>query len=67
VSAQQEIDAAMQKPCKCKASPWLVEIQFTYDGALYLQCPACNAKWHRWPIGTWQREKAAQSVDGAPC
>lgn len=43
-----------------------VEILGVFDGALFLECPLCQHKEHRFPEGHWLREKAKPYVEGPP-
>lgn len=40
-----------------------VEVRGAYDGSLFYQCPDCGGRWHRWPEGTYQHERAKEYVD----
>lgn len=42
-----------------------VEVLGDYDGGLYMQCPDCLGKWHRWPEGHYLRARAEKYV-GTP-
>lgn len=39
-----------------------IEIWGAYDGILYWQCPDCGGSWHRWPVESWQHERAKEFV-----
>ncbi len=41
----------------------MVTIPGVYDGGLYILCPYCNGRWHRFPEGHPLRERAAPYVD----
>ena len=47
-----------EKPCACPSRITAVEVLGVYDGALYFECLACRAVWHRFPEGDWRHSRA---------
>lgn len=48
----------------CGEPLWMCEVSGVYDGGLYMECPKCHARTHRWPEGDRRRTLAEPYVKG---
>lgn len=40
-----------------------VQIRGVYDGVLFWQCPFCDGRWHRFPVGDYRHTRAIRYVE----